>query len=175
MYRLNDLIGTAPILNYTFNTDPQLLFRQLTDLPVSIAASASQKEFHLMNEWAAFARLALGEDEYADSKLVCWHGHYEQFGLVMLAMMHLSKHKEDTQDHAEHVVIPNLEDCTFIAEPAGTADRLFYRLWFRLIGHPDFTVSPLQSADFENENYWSYVMGLALSRINDRLTRCGRY
>lgn len=159
---------SAPIISYTFADDKTLVFQKMKDLPAIIQTKESINEFDLAKAWADFAEQAL-VGEYAESELKCWRGHYEQFGRVMLELMRMSKNKEEEKNKTLIEMIPDLENFNFIAEPMGTEDRTFYRIWFELIGHPDFQYPRILNIEFGTYNYWGYLIGVAVMRVNKQI------
>jgi hypothetical protein len=166
-YRLTNEFP-PPIVSYTFANDKTVVLQQLKELPVLIQSSAIKNEFDLAKAWADFAEQAL-VGEFAESTLRCWSGHYEQFGRVMLELMRMSRDKANEKIKAITEMMPDIDKFTFIGQPGGTEDRTFYRIWFSLIGHPDYQYPPISNIEFGTYNYWGYLMGVAITRINKQL------
>jgi hypothetical protein len=162
-----------PIASYTFANDKTLVFQKMKELPVALQSQSVKTEFDLSKAWAEFAEQAL-DGEYAESKTKCWHGHYEQFGRVMLELMRMSRDKKEQKIKAIAEMTPDIENFTFIAEPCGTEDRTFYRLWFALIGHPDFQSTRIARMEYVNYNYWDYLMGEAVGKVNEQLHKLSK-
>jgi hypothetical protein len=162
-----------PIASYTFANDKTVVFQQMKELPVALQSQSVKTEFDLSKAWAEFAEQAL-DGEYAESKTKCWYGHYEQFGRVMLELMRMSRDKKEQKIKAIAEMTPDIEDFTFIAEPCGTEDRTFYRIWFALIGHPDYQYPRIASIELGNYNYWGYLMGVAVMNVNAELNKINK-
>ena len=124
-------------------------YRYSNDKLVNFLTLVEQREGHdgyltttheVITAWAYFAKQAL-EGEYAESNLKCWEGHYEQFGIVMLHHANMSRyrkdHKENWNEFFESAIPIDCYDHLYQG-PSGTEDRRYYRVWFSLIGHPDF-------------------------------------
>lgn len=170
-YRIEDIHNIKAISNYTFEDDKTVVFQKLKELPRNIQTQNVKTEFELAKCWCDFAEQALGEDEYAESKQVCWYGHYELFGRVMLEIMRLSRDKESYKDKPYlYEMIPDLDDLEFIGEPTGTEDRTFYRIWFRYIGHNDFQYPRILNMESENYGYWEFLINYVANKINYEFT-----
>jgi hypothetical protein len=159
---------SPPITSYTFESDKTVVFQKMKELPTALQTQSVKTEFDLSKAWADFAEQAL-VGEYAESETKCWRGHYEQFGRVMLELMRMSRDKDAMKFKPLAETTPDLEEFSFIAEPSGTEDRTFYRIWFALIGHPDYQYPRITGIEFSNYNYWGYLMGEAVNRVNAEL------
>ncbi len=166
-YRLENEFA-PPIVSYTFANDKTVAFQQMKELPDSIQSTDIKNEFGLAKAWADFAEEAL-VGEFAESKLQCWRGHYEQFGRVMLELMRMSRDKANEKVKAIAEMTPDLDNFKFIGQPGDTEDRTFYRIWFSLIGHPDYQHPPIANIEFGIYNYWGYLMGVAVTKVNKQL------
>jgi hypothetical protein len=165
-YKLVD--NYSRITSYTFKNDKNTLLMKLKDLPDSIQTRDVKTEFDLAKSWCDFAKQAL-VGEYAEANMTCWEGHYQQFGRVMLELMRMSRDKAQAQRIAAFEMIPDLENFTFIAEPSGTEDRTFYRLWFAFIGHPEFQHPRIANIEMDTFNYWGYLIGVATGKVNSEM------
>ena len=170
VHKLKDKYESCILLNYTFANDNTVSFQILKDLPESIQTENVINEFDLAKSWCNYAKQALGDDEFSESSLTCWHGHYEQFGRVMLELMRMSRDKESHKENEKlYELIPDLTDFEYIAEPLCSEDRLFYRIWFNLIMHPHFNHSRLLGMERWSYAFWDYYIQLAVIRINREL------
>ena len=172
VHKLIEKWDDCKLLKYTFANDKTVSLQILKDLPESIQTRDVLTEFDLAKSWSKFAKEALGDDEFAESSLTCWHGHYEQFGRVMLELMRMSRDKESFVENKElYALTIDLSDLSYIAEPTSSEDRMFYRIWFNLIVHPHFSHSRLLKMELWRYSYWDYYIQLAVMRINKELKR----
>ncbi len=156
------------IASYTFASDKTVVFHKLKELPDLIKSTEIKNEYDLAKAWADFAEQAL-IGEFAESKTKCWRGHYEQFGRVMLELMRMSRDKILEKNKAIAEMTPDLNNFTFIGQPGDTEDRTFYRIWFSLIGHPDYQYPRIANIEFGTYNYWGYLIGIAVNKVNAQL------
>jgi len=156
------------IASYTFENDKTVVFQKMKELPDLLKSAEINNEYDLAKAWADFAEQAL-IGEFAESKLTCWRGHYEQFGRVMLELMRMSRDKVNEENKAIVEMTPDLDNFTFIGQPGDTEDRTFYRIWFSLIGHPDYQNPRIANIEFSIFNYWGYLIGVAIFRINKQI------
>lgn len=141
-YQLTDSHNLA--INYRYVDDKIIHFSKLVEQP-SNGSTYLKTEHNVITAWADFAKQAL-EGEYAESQQKCWEGHYEQFGMVMLNYANMCRYRKDYSGKWNEFfdsAMPN--DCyEYIYQgPSGTEDRTYYRVWFSLLGHPDFLTQSL--------------------------------
>ena len=162
-FRLQD--EDEPLLNYTFNGDKSISFQALKDLPKEIQTVSVKTEFDLAKSWADFAKISIEDKEFGESKVPIWHGHYEQFGRVILEVVRMVINRDNYKDRGFYNTIPKLEDITFLGEPSGTEDRTFYRIWFNFLGHPEFQYTHVLAIEASNYAYWGLIMTWGFSKL----------
>jgi hypothetical protein len=163
LYRLRDDAGSMPFLDYRYK-DKEITFRLLKGIE-------NEKKFHYLStehdvivDWSSVCKEALsGEDK--ESTTPCWDGHYEQFGLVMLNLANMTRYKKTYDgkwnDYFEHIM-PHDDLNEYIYKGySGTGDRVYYRAWFALLGHPDFLKSSF--IGYEALNYKTTELQLLIS------------
>lgn len=164
-YRIPQKQKAIPFL-YTELTEDERIIMALTSLN-HIEHNLSQLDFVI--GWRNFIESAFANSP--ESNTPCWHGHYDQFGIIMLYLF----------ERASEYISGNLEDEWFrdiehfsgllhdAVVPQGSPERMFYRAWLSLIGHPDFVHLAVSSDRIEAPNicllHW--LMGAALTRISE--------
>lgn len=141
-YQLKDSDNLA--INYRYVDDKIIHISKLLEQPKD-GHTFLKTEHDVIIEWANFAKQAL-EGEYPESKIKCWEGHYEQFGMVMLTYANMSRYRKDYagkwNEFYESAFPIDCYDHLYKG-PSGTEDRIYYRVWFALLGHPDFLTQSL--------------------------------
>jgi hypothetical protein len=159
-YQLTDSHNLA--INYRYLDDKIIYFSKLIEQPTD-GSKYLKTEHEMITEWANFAQQAL-EGEYAESKIKCWEGHYEQFGIVMLTLANMCRYREDYAGKWNEFFESALPtDCYnhLFEGPNGTEDRIHYRVWFALLGHPDFLKQSL--IGMETLNYKANELSLCIA------------
>lgn len=136
-YQLTDRHNLA--INYRYVDDKIVYFSKLVEQPTD-GGSYLKTEHNIIIEWADFARQAL-EGEDPESKIKCWEGHYEQFGMVMLNYANMCRYRKDHAGKWNEFfdsALPTDSYDHLFEGPNGSEDRIYYRVWFALLGHPDF-------------------------------------
>jgi hypothetical protein len=161
------------IIDYTFDNDVRLDAMKATHLPSKLQNDKVKTEFDLAYAWSDFARNYLKKTEEIASTPLCWEGHYDQLGRVMLELMRLSRDKQsmaDSEDGA-YDLIPELEEIPFVSNPSGLEDKMFCRIWLSLIRHPAFIEMELDEDELASFNYWQSLFTLALGKTNTELLK----
>jgi hypothetical protein len=166
MYQLeNHSINS--FLDYRHNAKQK---KQLSQLPsINCDGDDSITPNEIIENWSAIAKGAfVGPD--IESSLACWDGHYEQFGRLMYELYAISKNRSERlkkySDEYQNF-FPLVKDLKFIPlAPSSTEDDTFYRLWFKMLGHPDFS-SPIIDG-FETDTYatWTYWLTKVYCELN---------
>ncbi len=141
-YQLTDSYNLA--INYRYVDDKIIHFSKLVEQPTD-GRTYLKTEHNVITAWAEFAKQAL-EGEYSESELKCWDGHYEQFGMVILTYANMCRYRKDYAGKWNDFFESALpKDCYghLFEGPSGTEDRIYYRVWFALLGHPDFLTQSL--------------------------------
>lgn len=103
---------------------------------------------------------------------ICWGGHYDQLGRVMLEMMRLSRDRLMMADQAAvYELIPNIEEISFISKPSRLEDKMFCRIWLSLIRHPSFQEMELEEDELASYQYWQKLFTVALGKANEELLK----
>jgi hypothetical protein len=156
MHQLKDK-HNDPLLNYRHDLKQQ---NKLSLLPnISFGNGCSVSANKIVASWSDFAKDAL-IGEHRESSLVCWDGHYEQFGRLMYEFYTISANRSVRL--ASHNIeiqssFPLVTSLRFIPEgPSSTEDRTFYRIWFNMLRHPDFWGPLINSPDAVVYNHFAY-------------------
>lgn len=166
MYKLNSQ-SNKPFLNYRHNAKQK---KQLDQGPkINFKTNSPVDANTIISDWSALAKDAL-DGAYKESSLVCWDGHYEQFGRLMYELyaisenrsVRLAKYSVEYQNF-----FPQVENLSFIPEgPAGTEDRTFYRIWFKMLGHPDFSDPIIDNLETEVYAVWTFLLTKVYMNLN---------
>jgi hypothetical protein len=89
----------------------------------------------LVIAWSDFAKSAFTDYAY-ESDMPCWEGHYEQFGVTMVNMIYLHESSGDTFLKRIYPAEEDIGDLYRVE--LDTTNRMFYRCWYGLLGHPHF-------------------------------------
>lgn len=158
------------IIDYTFLGDHYLDLMKSTALPASLQNAKIKTEFDLAKAWSDFARKYLEKTKAIASTPLCWAGHYEQLGRVMLELMRLSRDKQEMMSkEAIYEMIPNLEEIPFVSKPSRLEDKMFCRIWLSLIRHPSFIEMEVDEKEVASFQYWQNLFTLALGKTNSEL------
>jgi hypothetical protein len=171
-YRLKIDKTAKPLLivDYTFSGDRNLDLMKSTSLPSVIQNSKVKTEFDLAMAWSNFARKYLEKTKSIASTPLCWEGHYDQLGRVMLELMRLSRDKREMIDkEAIYEMIPDLEEIPFVSKPSRLEDKMFCRIWLSLIRHPAFIEMEIDEKEAMAFQYWQNLFTLALGKTNSEL------
>ena len=64
---------------------------------------------------------------------------------------------------------PIKNNLTFIlCGPSGTEDDTFYRLWFKMLGHPDFSTPIISGIEFSIYAHWTNILTKVYLDLNSR-------
>ncbi len=161
------------IIDYTFDGDSSLDAMKATPLPSKLQNAKVKTEFDLAYAWSSFARNYLKQTEEIASTPLCWEGHYDQLGRVMLELMRLSRDKQSMAENEDGVydLIPEIEEIPFVSKPATLEDKMFCRIWLSLIRHPAFIEMELEEDELASFNYWQSLFTLALGKTNTELLK----
>jgi hypothetical protein len=163
-YHLKDEFGSSPFLNFRYE-GKEVTFRSLKGIDAENDSRYLSTEHDVITDWSTVCREALSDDEYKESETPCWEGHYEQFGLVMLNLANMCRFRKTYDNRWSPYfdrVLPSSDLHEIIYSGyGGTEDRIFYRAWFTLLGHPDFLKSSLLG--FEALNYKNTELQLLIS------------
>jgi hypothetical protein len=160
------------IIDYTFGGDRNLELMKATLLPTPLQNAKVKTEFDLAQAWSVFANQYLQMTKEIAATPICWEGHYDQLGRVMLEMMRLSRDKKDMVDQeGVYEIIPNLEEIPFISKPSSLEDKMFCRIWLSLIRHPAFIEMELDEDELASFNYWQGLFTIALGKTNTELLK----
>ena len=160
------------IVDYTFDGDRHLELMKATQLPTSLQNAKVKTEFDLAYAWSEFARKYLESTKEIAGTPICWSGHYDQLGRVMLEMMRLCRDKQEMDDkEGVYEMIPNLDEIPFVSKPSGLEDKMFCRIWLSLIRHPAFIEMELDEDELAAFNYWQGLFTVALGKTNSELLK----
>ena len=131
-------------------------------------------EHQVITDWATVCREALSGD-YKESETSCWEGHYEQFGLVMLNLAKMCRYRKTHDDRwnpfFDSTLPSNYLHPIIYNGYSGTEDRIFYRAWFSLLGHPDFLTSSLIGMEALNYKTTELQLLISFTDLNYRLLK----
>jgi hypothetical protein len=156
MHQLKDK-HNDPLLNYRHDLKQQ---NKLSLLPnISFGNDCSTSANKIVASWSDFAKDAL-IGEHRESSLVCWDGHYEQFGRLMYEFYTISANRSVRLANY-HIVMqntfPHVKSLGFIpAGPCSSVDATLYRAWFSMLGHPDFSEPLINSPEPHVYTYWKH-------------------
>jgi len=160
------------IIDYTFGSDRNLELMKATNLPTTLQNAKVKTEFDLAHAWSIFAKKYLEKTNEIAATPICWGGHYDQLGRVMLEMMRLSRDKQQMVDtEGVYEIIPHLEEIRFVSKPSGLEDKMFCRIWLSLIRHPAFIEMDLDEDELTAFNYWQGLFTIALGKTNSELLK----
>ena len=160
------------IIDYTFGGDRSLELMKSTNLPTALQNAKVKTEFDLAHAWSEFARKYLETTREIAATPICWQGHYDQLGRVMLELMRMSRDKPEMLGKEEvYEMIPDLEEIIFIAKPGRIEDKMFCRIWFSLIRHPAFLELEIHEKEVVAFQYWQNLFTLALGKTNSELLK----
>ena len=160
------------IIDYTFLGDPKLDLMKSTALPSELQNAKIKTEFDLARAWSDFARKYLEKTKAIAATPLCWEGHYEQLGRVMLELMRLSRDKQEMiSKEAIYEMIPDLEEIPFVSKPSRLEDKMFCRIWLSLIRHPSFFEMEIDEKEVVAFQYWQNLFTLALGKTNSELLK----
>lgn len=159
------------IIDYTFDSDLNLDLMKSTPLPSKLQNAKVKTEFDLAYAWSNFARNYLKSTEEIASTPLCWEGHYDQLGRIMLELMRLSRDKQSLAGEEVYELIPELEEIPFVSKPSGLEDKMFCRIWLSLIRHPAFIEMELDEDELASFNYWQSLFTVALGKTNTELLK----
>ena len=162
MYKIVEPLNA--FLSYEYNDSKELSYMLLKSLsPISSKAQSNADD--LIRAWADIAREGL-EGEFKEADLACWEGHYFQFGRLMYHMLDVLV-RRDNYLEARRFSDKQLAFFPFdnMIEPlsmgyTSSEDRIFYRCWFDLIGHPSFQGADVNDIESHVYLYWKYVIGI---------------
>jgi hypothetical protein len=148
-YRLRDDFGKSPFLNFRYE-EKEVTFRSLKGIEAVDDSRYLSTEHEVITDWATVCKDALS-GEYKESETPCWEGHYEQFGLVMLNLANMCRYRKGHDGKwipfFDSILPSDYLHGIIYSGYCGTEDRIFYRAWFTLLGHPDFLSSSLRGTE----------------------------
>jgi hypothetical protein len=172
-YQLNDSFNLA--INYRYVDDKIIHFTKLIEQP-SEGRGYLKTEHDVITAWADFAKHAL-EGEDAESEIKCWKGHYDQFGMVMLNYANMCRYRKDYAGNWNSFFESALPtDCYdhLFEGPSGTEDRIYYRVWFALLGHPNFLTQTLLGMEALTYKSNELSLCIAFENFNSSLMELGK-
>jgi hypothetical protein len=156
MYRLKSH-DTNSFLNYRHNAKQK---KQMSLLPsINCDGNNSITPNEIIKNWSAIAKGAF-VGQFKESSLPCWPGHYEQFGRLMYELYAISENRNVRL--AKYSVeyqyfFPLVKDLKFIPlAPSGTEDDTSYRIWFKMLCHPDFSGPIIDGLETDTYATWTY-------------------
>ena len=170
-YRLKDNSSVYPLLNYRYK-GKLMTYHALKNIEES-GSCYLKTEHDVITKWAEFSKQAL-EGKYAESKVKCWIGHYEQFGVVMLNYGKMCRYRKNYKGNWDEFLESALPtDCydQVFTGPTGSADSTFYRVWFTLLGHPDFLANSLIGAEVLTQKINELSLTIAFDDLNRSLLK----
>lgn len=160
MYKVDNPFN--PFLSYEYNDGKEMSYMLMSSCaPLSKHALPTANDVILA--WAEFAKEAL-EGEYAEAKVPCWSGHYEQFGRLMYHLIDVTVRKDfylerKRFNETQLNFFPELKTAKFLVEGATSSeDRMLYRCWFDIIGHNEFRSIDVNAIEAQSFVYWKYVL-----------------
>jgi hypothetical protein len=154
-------------LNYRHDLKQQ---NQLSKLPnINFDGSGSISANEIIADWSEFAKDAL-IGQFQESAVVCWGGHYEQFGRLMYELYAISENRSvrlEKYSPEFQTIFPLVENLTFIpAGPSSTEDRTFYRIWFAMLEHPGFSEPNINDPDYHENTSWKRFLEIVYNELN---------
>lgn len=132
-------------------------------------SSNFQHGFAVIKAWSEFAQEAWS-GQNLEATEPCWPHHHDQFGRVMLYLAEMCLSRKDFAGKTSRFLDQYLPDSSFaqriFSGPTGTDDRIFYRAWYRLIGHPDFLTDHVCLPDSTEYNYFTFLLSLSNEHFN---------
>lgn len=164
-YRIPKTQNAMSFLYYKLNPDEETIYKLTsTKHPCNPIT-----RFDLIDQWRRFITSAFAD--FPASTMPCWRGHYDQFGIVMLYMIeraieiHMGTLQDQWFKNIEYFSATLFNDLI----PTGSEDRIFYRAWLSLIGHPDFVHLSVSGSFSEGLNICNlhWLMSAAMTRITE--------
>ena len=169
-YQLKADIHLSPFLSYRYE-GKDVTFHSLKGVQPEDGNRYLGTEHEVISDWTNVSKEALS-GEYKESEIPCWEGHYEQFGMVMLNLANMSRYRKEFSGewnpYYESALTTDLHEVIYTGY-AGTMDRVFYRAWFSLLGHPDFTKSSLTRIESLNYKNTELELLISFNDLNNRL------
>jgi hypothetical protein len=170
IYQLKADIQTTPLLSYRYE-GKDITFHSLKGVQPEENNNYLATEHEVINDWKKVCEEALSA-EYKESEIPCWEGHYEQFGLVMLNLANMSRYRKDFagkwNPYYDSALTDDLHELIYTGY-SGTMDRIFYRAWFALLGHPDFNKFSLTRTESLNYKNTELELLISFNDLNSRL------
>ena len=149
LYKLDTSHLRHDVMALHYDVESQLS-KKLIEVPEGYRHRPIRTEHDVILGWAKFAAGAF-KGNRAESDLPCWKGHYEQFGMTMLHLFNLSKRRWNL---FHDKVLHQCEDLEHVYAPdTDSGQRLFYRAWFSMIGHPHFMQQGVVGMEIENSAF----------------------
>lgn len=170
VYKLEDRYNNRPALRYRWGDDGIDYSKRLVE-PLPDGSDFLRTEQDIIEAWANLARDAL-VGEFRESDQRCWVGHYEQFGMVMLNLANMSRYRKNYLGQWERWFDGVMDDESYsfkFQEPCCTEDRIFYRCWFRLLGHPAYLQDTLTQSEVYTYKLSELCLYIAFDDFNQRL------
>jgi len=172
IYRLKDDLGMFPYLNYRYEKKDMVIHKKNGIKSDGVGFKSLSTEHEIIMNWAKVCKEALTA-YFKESDMVCWDGHYEQFGMVMLNLAKLCRNRL-TLDNKWYPdldgIFPekNLHDI-ILSGYGGTEDRIFYRAWLSLLGHPSFVGQSLIGMENTQYKMAEYRLLFSFNDLNRQL------
>jgi hypothetical protein len=130
-------------------------------------------EADLINVWAEYSISESRHKEFPAVDLGIWKWHHYQFGLVILQLANLLYYCKDfrgVEDRYFRTLNTDFEmkGELFFNGPTGSEDRVYYRIWYALIGHPEY-IHYLNITTRRNEFDWAGLMMMAIDDLSGSL------
>jgi len=125
------------------DTDDENMIRALKPIPEEFMRNEFKSEADVIQDWADFSRTAFLNTGTSESSIPLWDFHHIQFGRIMLQLANMLYYKKDYRGQLSpyHQISNEHFDMngSLIFEGAiSSEDRKFYRIWYTLLGHPDY-------------------------------------
>jgi hypothetical protein len=154
-------------LNYRHDVKQQ---QQLSQLPnINFYSNDSISANEIIADWSAFAKSEF-VGVFKDSSPVSWVGHYEQFGRLMYELYVISGNRGvHSANHSAEIqsTFPQVQSLTFIPiGPSSTEDKTFYRIWFAMLKHPEFSEPHIDDPDYHVNTFWTRCLEIVYDELN---------
>jgi hypothetical protein len=154
-------------LNYRHDVKQQ---QQLSQLPnINFYSNDSISANEIIADWSAFAKSEF-VGVFKDSSPVSWVGHYEQFGRLMYELYAISENRSvrlEKYSPEFQTIFPLVENLTFIPiGPSSTEDKTFYRIWFAMLKHPEFSEPNINDPDYHENTSWKRFLEIVYNELN---------
>jgi len=91
-YQLNEELRQYPFFKYRYD-EKQVTFYSLMGIEPEENSHLLNTAHEVITNWSKVCE-ELFTDEMSESDLLCWQGHYEQFGLVMFNLAKMCRNRK---------------------------------------------------------------------------------